>query len=475
VTNLQRLFWPLLTCLILLYPAYFMEDLLREIASGAGSQLYVVIRNGIGVGIWLAGAWLVSELLHVLLWDRFTRPVPSLLKHIFSILIFGLAITGISGFVFGQSLTGIWATSSVLGIVMGFAGRSLIADLFCGIAMHLDPPFRIGDWIEWREGDEEILAKVEQINWRSTRVHARDDTKTLFIPNSHLSSVAITNVFAPLGRTRQVIRIPLDPSVDLNRAERVLLAGALMAEGPLASPAPDVLLEGVTSDGLIFLVRYWHEPETSIAKVRSSVLFSILEALEHAGIKTARQRHEVLTAPLNIQTSLPKDARWILRQVEIFHAFSDEEINSIADQSMRHEFPPEASVVRQGQPGDSLYFVQEGLLDVLIEQPGQPPLRVSRLSQGQYFGEMSLLTGDPRSATVVAATGTIVYEVAKSVLEPILSARPDLTHQLAQTIARRKFENQSTLTSQFSTQVIDSHETFTSLLLTKIKGFFATS
>ena len=438
-------------------------------------QLYFLFRQGIGIGIWLAGAWLLNEIVHVGVWERFTRPVPALLKHIVSIVIFGLAITGILGFVFGQSVTGIWATSGVVGLVFGFAARSLIADLFSGIAMHLDPPFRIGDWIEWREDNEELLARVEQINWRSTRVHARDDTKTIFIPNSHLATMAVTNVFAPHGRTRQIVRIPLDPAVDLNRATRVLLAGALAAEGPLLEPAPDVLLEGITPEGLVFQVRYWHDPETSISKVRSAMLYSVIAGLDHAGIKTARNRHDVLWGPMPEDKSEIKDARWILRRVEIFSAFEDREIEAMANQAKLHDLPSGSTVVRQGEPGDSLYFVMEGLLDVTIEQAGKPPLRVNRLKQGQYFGEMSLLTGDPRSATVTASTSVVIYEVAKQVLEPILLARPEVLEQLAQTVASRQTQNRTSLAQDNALSLAAEHQTFAAQILGKIKSFFSTA
>jgi small-conductance mechanosensitive channel/CRP-like cAMP-binding protein len=473
VSVLRRLFWPILTCFVLLYPAYFLEDLLRELKAGATNQFYFLFRQGIGSGIWLASAWLLNELIHIAIWDRFSRPVPALLKHIVSIIIFLLAGTGILGFVFGQSVTGIWATSGVVGLVFGFAARSLIADLFSGIAIHLDPPFRIGDWIEWKEGNEELLARVEQINWRSTRVHARDDTKTLFIPNSHLAQVAVVNVFAPHGRTRQFIRVPLDPAVDLKRASRVLLAGALAAEGPLQEPAPDVLLEEVTDKGLIFAIRYWHDPETSISKVRHSVLYSVMLALDHSGIMTARNRHEVLTAPLPNEVAITKDARWILRRVEIFSAFEDREIEAIAAQAQRHELAAGEVVVRQGAPGDSLYFVMEGLLDVTIEQPGKAPLRVNRLLQGQYFGEMSLLTGDPRSATITTSTSAVIYEVAKRVIEPILQARPEVLQELAQTIAMRQLQNQTTLARDNSAASEAHQQTFTAQILGKIRDFFS--
>lgn len=482
--NLRRLFWPFLTCAVLLYVAYFLEDLLRELRSGATNQAYFFLRHAVGVGIWLAGAWLVNELVHVAIWNRMAfsasggRPVPQLLKHIVAIFIFAIALTGILGFVFQKSVTGIWATSGVVGLVFGFAARSLIADLCSGIAMHLDPPFRIGDWIEWKDGNEEVLARVEQINWRSTRVHARDDTKTIFIPNSTLSTVAITNVFEPHGRTRQVVRVPLDPGVDLARASRVLLAGVMSSEGPLTQPPPDVLLDSVTTEGLFFSVRYWHSPELSVTRVRHQVLYSVMGALQSAGIPTARMRHEVVrweapeTASLH---SAAADAQSILSRVELFQAFEKRELAEIAWQAKRLEVEAGEVVVRQGEPGDSMFFVVEGLLEVYIERPNRERLKVNRLREGEYFGEMSLLTGDARSATVQAASGAVLYEVEKSLLEPILSGRPEVAMKLANTVAGRQLQNRDSLDRDSAASQPAAHQSFAEQLLGKIRNFFFAS
>jgi small-conductance mechanosensitive channel/CRP-like cAMP-binding protein len=471
VPILRRILWPFLASAILLYLAYGWDGRLETHGAGSAGAM---LRLAILAGLWLAGAWLLNEFIRITTWERAKRPVPALLKHILSILIFGLAITGILSFVFGQSVAGIWATSGVVGLVLGFATRSLIADLFSGIALHLDPPFRIGDWIEWKDGNDRMHARVQQINWRSTRVFVRDDTKVIFIPNSMLASVAVANVYMPQECTRQVVRVPLDPAVSLDRAQRVLLAGLLAAEGPLAHPTPEVLIDAIHQDGLIFLLRYWHVPENSIAEVKSSVLHSVLSSLEHAGIKTARNRHDVQWGEMPSERSAPKDARWNLRRLEVFSAFDDHEIDAIAASALRLELKAGETVVQQDQPGDSLFFVMEGLLDVMIGQPGKQAVRVSRLQQGQYFGEMSLLTGDPRSATIIASTGVVLYEVAKKVLEPILAARPEVLHQLAKTVANRQLQNQVSLAKGTGNSLESEQQTFATQILGKIRSFFST-
>lgn len=107
---------------------------------------------------WLTGAWLATLLLNRFFWDGLVAPiarrsVPKLLKSAFAVIIFICAIAGILSFVFGRNVTAIWATSGVLGIVLGFALRNMIQDVFTGIALNLDSSIRENDWVALHHRD----------------------------------------------------------------------------------------------------------------------------------------------------------------------------------------------------------------------------------------------------------------------------------------------------------------------------------
>jgi small-conductance mechanosensitive channel len=119
----------------------------QRLGAGMGTLAMIV-----GVGAVLSGAWLVDRLIRLAVWEfgvaRATaRPVPRLLVQIGSLIVYVIATTAIVGFVFDQPLTGIFAASGLIGIVIGFALRNIILDAFSGIAMNLDQPFAIGEWI----------------------------------------------------------------------------------------------------------------------------------------------------------------------------------------------------------------------------------------------------------------------------------------------------------------------------------------
>jgi CRP-like cAMP-binding protein len=107
----------------------------------------------------------------------------------------------------------------------------------------------------------------------------------------------------------------------------------------------------------------------------------------------------------------------------------------------QHAFAKGQVLVRQGEAGQSLYLLAEGALDVTVAPPEGPPIALDRLLPGAVFGEMSLLTGQPRSATVVAATDGEVYEIDKGHLDPILRERPSLAEALGAVMAERQARN----------------------------------
>ena len=90
----------------------------------------------------------------------------------------------------GYSISGVLAFGGLSGVVVGFAAKDLLANLFGGLMIHLDRPFAIGDWI--RSPDQNIEGTVEQIGWRLTKVRTFDK-RPLYIPNATFSNISVEN------------------------------------------------------------------------------------------------------------------------------------------------------------------------------------------------------------------------------------------------------------------------------------------
>src|SRR5580658_8348317 len=230
---------------------------------------------------WLAGGWLLMRVIQAFVWQRrqkrLSGPAPMLLQHTINILILALAIAGVAHAVFDQPLTGFWATSSVFGIVLGIALRGIIADFFSGIALELDPPFRIGDYVELRMGGDPVIGRVTEVNWRATQVVPRDSTNTIYVPNSVMSSIAVNNVYRPLGKTRFELFLSFHQGISHDRVVRVLMSAAMSVKDASPDLPPEIVATQYTASGVEYIVRYWLPAEVSPVGARNRLMTAIMD------------------------------------------------------------------------------------------------------------------------------------------------------------------------------------------------------
>lgn len=390
-----------------------------------------VLRLAAGTAFWLCAAWLAARLAALVLADH-----PKLLSDLVATALFGLAAVLVAQLVFELPATGLIATSSVLIAVLGFALRNTLGDIFAGIALGMEAPYAIGDWIEATEG---TAGRVTEISWRSTKLVTRDGV-TLVLPNSVIAGhrVAVYGS-GESGRFRTQVQVALDAAVPAERARRILLAAALEAGREVRGFAPDVILTDLSQGVALYAVRF-HVPDFGQEnRWRDEVAVAVQRALRQTGLAPARPARDLRVQRGGGAGAPPRAA--LLDRIEIFRPFSPEERASLAAAMQDRTWPAGAAVVRQGEAGDSLFLLAEGALDVRIAAPGRAEFLAERLTQGAVFGEMSLLTGQPRSATVVAATEALVFELRKADLDPVLRARPALLEGLTAIMAERQARN----------------------------------
>ena len=439
---MSRLLVPFCVLLAFLLPGW---PVLTEYGTEAADLSQRILGRILGTGIGLAIAWFLVRVVDLFCWGlierRLTTPIPRLIKDIGAGLIFLVAIMTIISLVFKQSVAGIWATSGIVGIVVGFALRNMIADVFSGVALNVDQPFKLGDWIEVHPRSVEPLRGcVTEISWRTTRIR-KTDNSTVVIPNSLISSIVLVNFSAPEPKGRFDQTFCLEFGIPTERALRVLLAGAKSAEGILADPAPKVLVNKVTDQGVEYKVRYWLDPvKTSPRKGRHRITASILRHLHHAGLSLAYPKQDLFLSRMpNRQLDSNVDQHQLLTRTELFAHLSSTELNTLASRVVEKRFNVGTSLVRKGDEGNSMFILVEGLLNVCTEaeDDGRSVL-VDDLEPGDFFGEMCLLTGCPRTATIIAQTDVVVFEIDHEAVNALLAGRPEIAHHLAETVARRQ-------------------------------------
>ncbi len=422
---------------------------LRAAAPALGARLGLAeegdaaaaLRDLGGVVGFLALAWAGARLFDALLLRagllaRRAAPFPRLLGDLVRVALFAAAGVAILMLVFGQPALGVVTASGVVVAVVGFALRNIISDVFSGIVFGVDPPYRIGDWIETADG---CSGRVEDVGWRATRLVTRDGVAQV-VPNGLVAARRLV-AYGPAGSAYRVsLRVPLDPALPPERAKRVLLAGALDAERGIPGLAPDVLLHEVAADGAaVYLVRFRVTDHGREAVCRDAVAAAALRALQHAGLDVARPARD-----LRVERPAPAPARprraALLRRVALFRGFPPADRAALEERMRERQLRRGDTVVREGEPGASLFILAEGALDVTVARDGAAS-GLDRMVPGDVFGEMSLLTGQPRSATVTAVTDAVVFEVAREDLDPVLQRRPELAEALAGIMAARRAQN----------------------------------
>lgn len=475
-TYLKKLVWPTLLVLLVLLPGW---PIVMEQASEAAGATRRVLGYFFGVAIGIALAWWIVRLIDVFVWGmlaaRSSTHVPRLLKDIVAALVFLIMGITVLELVFKQSVAGIWATTGVVGLVVGLALRSMIADVFSGIAINIDQPFRVGQWVRVHPRSVEPMeGRVMEVSWRCTRIWTKENT-VVVVPNHLIAASALVNCSEPETRSRFSLNFSLSLTVPPDRALRVLLAGARAAEGPLKDPAPTVSVNRVTDAGVEYRVRYWLEPaQVTPKKARHAVTKSILEHLHHAGFTLARPQRDIYHARLSSRKLENKvDHTVILKRAELFSSLAPVEINRLASHLTEHRFASGQAIVNKGEFGDSMYILAEGLLDVYTTSEDRPePFRVDSIKPGEFFGEMGMLTGEPRSATVQTVTEAIVLEISKADFSCLLEDRPEIARQIARVIADRR-EMMIAKGKAVPASPEETKESFADQVFRKIKSFFS--
>jgi small-conductance mechanosensitive channel/CRP-like cAMP-binding protein len=481
----ELLLW-LLGLAALLVLLYFKDPLL----SALGLKLDgVTARNStlvVMTAAWLVGALAVGALVDLFIWDFLMARalggrVPGVLKALGGIVIFLIAAICIVGLVFERSVTGFLAGLGAAGFALGLALRHLFADVFTGLAINLDRTFLIGDWIEVDADSGSTVGRIEEIGWRSTHLQTEDQT-TVVIPNSYLGINRITNISRPALTTRFQTKITLDFSVPVNRAKRVLEASLQSVSdrpGFCHEKVPEVLAGEMTERGLDYVLRYWIVPWTGISpnRARDVVTTSAMDHLRAAGITPAYEKADVFHRDMptrNWEGHSHGDRVELLSRMNLFSMLEIEEIEKIADSIERRDYANGEALFKQGDTGDSLFILTEGLLDVTVVLNGSgPSQRVARIPAGEFVGEMSLLTGEPRSATVSAATASVVYEIKGQTVHDLLERRPQIATKISRVIAERNLRNEETRIRLSESSSEDHLHSLASQLLSKMMSFLS--
>lgn len=400
-----------------------------------------------------------------------TQP-PRILEDI--VVIVGYVVWGMVRLSFaGVELTSLVATSAVLTAVIAFSMQDTLGNVLGGLALQLDDSLDIGDWVKL----DDVSGRVVEIHWRFTALLTRNGEKVV-IPNA----VLMKGKFTVIGREgwRRWVWFQIEDRVNPSKVIETAQEAVTEAEiaNVLRAPPPSCVAMEFKAGAVRYALRYWladpQDDDATDSAVRTHLLTAVRRhgwrmALEDQSVQLY-QDHEARQAEAHRHEQARRLAA--LAGVALFASLDDEERRHIAERLVPAPFARGDVITRQGAAAHWLYLLVEGEAEVYWEAPTGERRLLTRLSAGHFFGEMGLMTGAPRSATVVAATDVACYRLDKAGFEDIIHGRHALAESMSHILAQRLQHNDD-LRSEFQRQQGDTEHTARSAaILQRIRDFF---
>lgn len=298
------LLWPALLCLVFLLLRFLAPYLLPDTVSEADLQ---AIRRFSMAAIVYSLAWLLARIVSLTMARKTKgkRKTPKLLGELLTAALFTVATITAVGLLVGRPTGGILASSGLIIAILGFAIRNVLADVLSGIALGLEAPYRIGDWVKF---DADTSGRVIEIGWRTTRILTPNSTY-MILPNSHISRQMLTNYSAPRKHYRASLRIILSHDIPVVQAKQILMDAALAASDPIAtdSQKPSVRASSYEVEGIVYTVKYWVSSFAENVDRRDAMLAAIDEAIRAQNLPKPVSRLNVIAVEDSRNTAAEPD------------------------------------------------------------------------------------------------------------------------------------------------------------------------
>ncbi len=343
----------------------------------------------------------------------------------------------------GYDLTGLFATSAVLTAVVGLALQDTLGNTLGGLTLQFDGTIHVDDWI--KVGD--VTGRVSEIRWRYTAIESRN-WETILIPNSRLVKESVVVLGRRANQPQQWRRwvwfrvdFRYAPARVIEAVEQAMLGAPI--DNVASTPPPNAVLMEYSDSVARYAVRYWLTDLAADDPTDSAVRVRLYAALERAGIPFALPAHAIFMTQDNSKRREHKrkvdHARRLsaLQSVQIFAPLSNDERDELADALIHAPFARGEVITRQGQRAHWLYCVLDGDVSVRVAVDGLES-EVAVLGPGEVFGEMSLLTGEPRAASAVAITDVECWRLEKEAFQEILRRKPEFAGPIADLLAERR-------------------------------------
>jgi small-conductance mechanosensitive channel len=345
-----------------------------------------------------------------------------------------IAVVVLAGLFMFQQDAHVFATSAVAAAVIGFALQETLGNAFAGLAIQVEKPFRVGHWVT--VGSYE--GTVREVTWRATKIWTKAGNMVI-LPNSFVAREPINNFSEPATPTRIHVDVGVGYGVPPSEARAAFVAALRQAPRVLGDPPPDPQLWEFAASALLFRVFFWIDDYAAEEHARDEARRAIYYELGRRGIEIpypiqveyGREEPEAEAADRRADRLRP-----LIAGVAVLAPLGADGHQALAREAREQRYADGEVIVREGEPGDSMFIVCRGDVAVVIGRDRE----VARVRAGGYVGEMSLLTGEPRTATVVARGDVVVLEIAGAAFRAYVTRQPAVIDQIAAAAAERRRE-----------------------------------
>lgn len=392
---------------------------------------------------------------------------PTLIRNIFTIVAFTILFLIAFTFIFPDvNLGALFTTSAIFGVILGLALQDTLGNFFAGISLQADRPFQVGDVIT--VGAQRHTGVVEEISWRAIKIRTFAN---------HVVLIANSNA----------AREPIEVCPRDNLNARLVFFNTLYTDSPAKTIhvvreavretdnvsekiTPIVRIRDLGDNGVDYEVKYWLIDYAKYNDTDALIRQRIWYAFRRAGLNFAfptRTLHIERRHGVELRDGDGGAIAERLSAVDIFAPLSADETTMLAQAAVSHVFAPGETVIRAGDPGSSMFVVHKGRVRVQVSENGRART-VATLNEGDFFGEMALFTGEPRTANVLALEETEVLEIGHAAMKRVFDTNPDLVESLSFIMAERR----QGLASQTDAANTSAHSAG---IISAIKRFFGLS
>ena len=390
------------------------------------------------VAFWLSAAAAavraLNELAFLIFRKRKGYDAPSLMRDLFSLVLYVTAVAVILRYTLDLSFAALLPGSALLGIILGLALQDTLGNLFSGISLHADKPFQAGDVITVGRHTGVVMS----VTWRAVKIKTFSN-QIVLVSNSSIAKESI-EVAPQNGQNARLVpfsALYTDSPVKVIHAVREAVRDA---DNVLRFITPVVRIRHLGDSGVEYEVKYWLSDYARHHDTDALVRQRIWYAFRRHGFTFAYPTRTLYMEQGADSPPLGSDAETLaelLSSVEIFSPLTSDELGALAGAAARRVFAPGETIIRAGDSGASMFVVGRGSVDVRVDADGTPRT-IKRLGEGAFFGEMALFTGEPRTASVLAAEETEVIEIGHDAMRGLFQTNPDLVEALSHTINERR-------------------------------------